>query len=446
MLTEAVDQKTDNTAAPGADNDAAAQLRHARFWPPRLSAIIVAGLILLIVLAGLAAAVKGRSKASSKSGGVRTAVVQRTTFTRAVRLHGVLEAVQYYGVAAPRLSGPGMWSLVVTKLAKSGTKVKAGDLLVEFDRQQQIRNALDREAEYRDLLEQINKKRADQAAVLAGDQTELKQAEHAVQAAELELRRNEVVSQIDAEKNRQNLEEAKATYDQLKQTFQLKRRAASAEMRVLEIQRDRALFAMQYSQSNSNRMSVRSPIEGVVVLNTIWKSGQMGEVKEGDEVRPGTPFMQVVNPVTMQVRAVANQADVMQLAQGQHVRVGLDAYPELTLPGTIANVSAQGSSSMADMVRKFTVLIPVAGNDPRLMPDLSAAVDVELAKRDEVLTVPRDALLREGDKFAVMIKDGSRSKKQVVKIGEMNDTDAAVESGLNEGDVVLRNPEMEARP
>lgn len=439
MSAEAVEEKTDNASevatakAPGLKST--------------LRLVLMAAAALLVVLVLVAALKKARESTSAKRSGSRTAVVRRTSFVRSVRLHGVLEAVQYYGVTAPRMSGPGMSSLIVTKLAKSGTKVKTGDLLVEFDRQQQIRNALDREAEYRDLLQQINKKRADQAASLATDQTELAKAEHAVQAASLELRKNEVVSQIDAEKNRQNLEEAKAAFDQLKQTFQLKRRAAVAELRILEIQRDRAFNAMRYSQANANRMSVRSPIDGVVVLNMVWKGGQMGEVKEGDEIRPGTPFMQVVNPVTMQVRALANQADVLKLQQGQRARVGLDAYPELSLSGTVANISAEGDPSISDAVRKFTVLVPISGADPRLMPDLSAAVDVELSRQDSVLIVPRDALFQNAGKFSVVVRNGNRSTTQSVTVGEMNDTEAVVQSGLSEGNILVRNPEAaEARP
>jgi len=44
--------------------------------------------------------------------------------------------------------------------------------LVEFDRQAQIKAALDQQATYRDLLEQINKKKADQAAALAKDKSD----------------------------------------------------------------------------------------------------------------------------------------------------------------------------------------------------------------------------------------------------------------------------------
>ena len=56
---------------------------------------------------------------------------------------------------------------------------------------------------------------------------------------------------------------------------------------------------MQYARENAEKMTIRSPTDGLAVLNSIWKSSQMGEVQEGDEVRPGVSFMQVVNPAAM---------------------------------------------------------------------------------------------------------------------------------------------------
>ena len=61
----------------------------------------------------------------------------------------------------------------------------------------------------------------------------------------------------------------------------------------------------------------------------------MREVQEGDQVRPGVPFMQVVNPDTMEVRARANQADIPFLRTGQPVQLRLDAYADLVFTGTL---------------------------------------------------------------------------------------------------------------
>src|SRR5207245_1760504 len=148
------------------------------------------------------------------------------------------------------LTGSGPGSMVIVRLAKAGSVVRRGDPLVEFDRAAQIKAAHDREAEYRDFIEQINKKRADQTAARAKDETEVVQAEHAARSAELDMLDSELVAPIKAEQNKLVFEEARARLAQLKQTFDLKRRSEAADLRILEIQRDRALNAWKHAETN----------------------------------------------------------------------------------------------------------------------------------------------------------------------------------------------------
>ena len=96
---------------------------------------------------------------------------------------------------------------------------------------------------------------------------------------------------------------------------------------------------MDHAQANAALMEIRSPIEGVVVLNTIWKQGKMGEVQEGDQVRAGVTFMQVVDPSQMQVRASVNQEDFLGLRIGVPARIRLDAYPEMLFSGKLEEMA-----------------------------------------------------------------------------------------------------------
>lgn len=298
-----------------------------------------------------------------------------------LRLKGTTEAVQARAILAPLLAGQQIGTLTIIHIAQAGTKVKRGDLLVEFDRQAQMRDIIDKEAEYQKLVDQVAGEQAKESAARAKDETELKTAEDHLRKTELEIQKAEIVSRIDAEKNQENLEEAKATYDQLRETFDLKRKAAQAAIRILEIQRDRTQQTMEHAKANSDKMQIRSPLDGVVVLNTIWKQGTMGEVQEGDQVRAGVPFMQVVNPATMQVRVHANQQDFPSLQVGQMAKVRLDAYPEMVLQGKVDQISPIGENGdFSSKLRTFVVIVAIEGNDPKLMPDLSAAVDVDTAK------------------------------------------------------------------
>jgi HlyD family secretion protein len=372
--------------------------------------------------------------------GTRTAVVEQKDFLSSLRLHGIVEAVESKAIAAPRLGGQGLGSLIITKLAVSGSSVHRGDVLVEFDRQAQLRNVVDKQAEYRDLVEQIKKKQADQAATRAADETELKRAEDAEMTAELEVKKNEILSKIDAEKNALALEEATATLRQLQETFDLKRRADQADLKVLEIQRDRALAAARWAEGNTQKMVIHSPGDGVAVTNSIWKAGSMSEVQEGDEVRPGLAFMQVVNPGRMQVRMRANQADIADLHQGQSARIHLDAYPDLVFSGTVESIAAVAqTSAFQGKLRFFNVLVSINGSDSRLLPDLSAAVDLELDRQPNVLVAPRDTIITEKARTYVAVKSGSGYERREVKVGPANDVEQVILSGVEKGAILLRN-------
>ena len=124
-------------------------------------------------------------------------------------------------------------------------------------------------------------------------------------------------------------------------------------------------------------MRITAPMDGLVVLKSIWKQGTMGEVQEGEEVRSGIPILEVVDPTTMRVRANVNQADAVFLKPGAPVRVTLDSYPARPFPGKVEYVSPVAiTSSMSQRVRTFLAVFSVEGTDEHLLPDLAAAVDV----------------------------------------------------------------------
>ncbi len=297
-----------------------------------------------------------------------------------VRLTGKTQAVQSRAILAPVLSGQQVGTLTIIKLIRSGSRVKKGDPLVEFDRQAQLRDFVDKKAQSDDENGKVLEAQAAEAAAKAKDETDLEQAQTSLSKAELDMQKIELLSRIDAEKAREDLDEAKATLAQLKETFDLKRKAAQASIHVLEIQRDRTRETMLHAQTNAALMEIRSPIDGIVVFNTIWKEGTMGEVQEGDQIRPGVPFMQVVDPSAMQVHVLVNQEDLIALRVGEPARIHLDAYPDLVLEGKLDSIDPMGKpGDFSSKLRNFSAAFSIQGTDPRLMPDLSAAVDVQRA-------------------------------------------------------------------
>jgi multidrug efflux pump subunit AcrA (membrane-fusion protein) len=373
--------------------------------------------------------------------GTSTFTVARHDFVRTVRLNGTVEAVQSTSIQAPRLAGQNQNSLVIMRLVHNGATVRPGDMLVEFDRQEQLRNALDRRAELTDLEQQIKRRQAEEVAARAADDSTLKQAQSTFEKTRLELVKNDMLPKIEAEKNTLAHEEAAARVKQLQETYDLKRQAAAADIKVLEIRRDRSETNMKQAESNAERMFVSSPLPGVAVIKTTWKNGgNMVEFAEGDEVRSGQPVVEVVNPAVMRVRARVNQADINDLRVGQSVRVGLDAYPDLSFGGAVTQISPIGQqSTLSPKVRNFVVLVVVNGAHPSLMPDLTASLDVELERTAAALVVPRDAVVLDGEQPYVLVQRGGRLQRQDVSLGPISPHEAVVRAGLQEGVVIARN-------
>jgi HlyD family secretion protein len=402
-------------------------------------------LILVVLIGALAIvrAVRANGPDDHARPGTASFTVKRGAFTSTLRMTGLVESIRFHNVAAPRLvgtTGPGSNTLIITKLTPSGTRVETGQVLVEFDRQNQVKAAVDKRTEHRDLEEQIRKTRAEHEQARAKDETELAVAANAVEHAQLEMKKNEYLGRIDQEKNEQRLEEAQAKQKELKATFELKRRAEQAQLRILEIQRDRAYKAMTSAEDNAARMVVKSPIPGMVVLRMVWRPAQQVEIQEGEEARPGMPIMQVVDPEAMLVRVKVNQADVHLLRVGQPARISLDAYPELQFQGRVEQVAPVGTTSMlTSRVRNFVAIVSVQGSHPKLVPDLSAAVDVELERQNDAIVVPRDAIVREKDRFTVRVLDGDIVRPRTVTLGVKNDYEVIVASGLEPGVTVQRH-------
>jgi HlyD family secretion protein len=405
---------------------------------------LLSAVAVVVAIAGAAVFLSARQSTVSEipATGRREATfkVSRRDFVRAIRLSGTVEAVESTTIAAPRLSGPNSNSLVITALVRPGSTVAPGDLIVEFDRQDQIKNSLDRRAELQDLDQQIAKREAQERAARAHDDSEMSLAESAISRAQLEMGKNELLPKINVEKNKLALEQAQVTLTQLKATYELKRRAAEADIRILRIRRDRAANAERQAAGNAERMSIHAPIAGMAVVKTVWKGNNMGEVQEGEEVRAGVPIVDIVNPNAMRVRARVNQADVNELRVGQSVRVGLDAYPALMFDGRVSQISPLGVTSvLSAKVRTFIVLVDVTGSHPNLMPDLSASLDVTLDRTPNAIVIPRDSLKQDGNKTFVRVKRGDSYEERGVTIAALNAHEAMVSSGLEDGVVLARN-------
>jgi HlyD family secretion protein len=397
--------------------------------------------VLLLAASGWCCGSAGSESASANTATSlsATVTVRRGSFTRTVRVAGITEAVRNAAAVAPRLAGQNNQTLTITKLVASGARVKAGEVLVEFDPQDQNRAAFDRRTEFQDLEQQIRRVEAEQATAYAADETAMKQAENDVSRAELDTRKNRVLPPIEADKNNLALEEATARLTEVRQARALRRRTAAADMKILEIRRARMEQTLKHAEENAAYMVIRAPFDGLSVVQPVFKGSAMTEVQEGDDVRPGMPIVSVVDPTSMQVRARVSQVDRSLVAVGQPARVTLDAYPGVSFDGKVAQLAPLAiTSSVTAAVRGFVAIVSIAGSDAVLMPDLSAAVDVTVQQRENVLVIPRESVAIDKTGAWVMVKQGGSFVRRAVTLGEVGDVQVVVASGVAEGAVLAR--------
>jgi len=422
----------------------------------RAAVWVVCGLILVAMLAAAwVLKVRRQAPAQGAAGGATAFVpVSRGLLVRSFRVGGTVAAVHFASIMPPALRtyagrgrGSSGLSLTIVTIAQSGGRVKKGDVLAEFDRQAQLNDYEELQSDLVGLEDQLARRRADIDVEREQRKTELQRAINEVESARLENQRNEVISKIDAEKNQQALAEAEANLKMLRQTQKLRDDANDASVKLLEIGIERQRVYVERARMNYERMIIHSPIDGMAVAVPFFRSGSMGTVQEGDQVRPGMPFLQVVDSSEMIVRARVNQVDAALLRPNGPVQIRLDAYPDVLLPGRVQNVGtmaqAGGSRGSTGAVKTFSALFAVDGADSRLIPDISASVDVLIEQAPDALLVPRGAVvLQAGSRQAgfVWIKQGDTVQARSVKLGPRNDTHWAVTDGLQEGELVAALP------
>jgi len=300
------------------------------------------------------------------------------------KITGLVRAVRVFAIQTPQIAqisqgggGGGMGNrLTLVTLVANGARVKEGDVLAEFDNTRQLDETLEVQAKYDDLGHQVKQKIAQNQSEAEKRVTDLKQAEADLAKALIQLKKGPVLADVEKYKNEVKAESARARVDSLKKSHAARSRAEAAAVRILELQQERQKVALDRSKANTEKLIVRSPLGGMVALENIWKGGSMGHPLEGDLLWPGQPLLKIFDPSEMIVDAQVGEPDNARLTGGAKARVQLDAYPGVAFDAVFESASPVATTALGSPVKNFRARFKLIGSDPRLLPDLSAAVVV----------------------------------------------------------------------
>ncbi len=298
---------------------------------------------------------------------------------RTVRATGLIRAVTSATILVPRIEGLG-GSLTLVTMAENGSLVDKGASLATFDRANELKLLRDAQSRFDDADHLIQQKKAEHLSNAERRLSDLAQANADLNKAEIELRKGPVLSIIEQEKNRVRVADARAHVASLEKSTKFREQADKSEMKVLELQRDRQKVAVERQMRNSEKLSVQAPIRGMAALQNVYRNNTLGHAQEGDQLWPGSPLMKLFDPSAMEVEVAVGEPDGAVLGPGAKAIVHLDAFPDLQFTAHFSSASPVATSPLGISVKSFIARFRLDQSDPRLLPDLSAAVDIEAAR------------------------------------------------------------------
>lgn len=324
--------------------------------------LIQAAVALLFVLGLVYGGYKVYEQIPKEKSEIATATVRQGDFVVRAFTRGELRAVRSATLSAPNLIG----TTQITTLAPPGSFAREKNLVVAYDDTTVQSRVVESQIELDKIQQSLLKARADLQIVANKDEVDLLEARYGVRRAELQMKRNELISSIDARKNELTLEEARRRLERLQSDVQSKREQAEAQIRVLQERRRRALIELNRDKARVLEARSLAPISGLVaVRQNLGTGGRFGaevpELREGDEVSAGTPVVEVLDLSELEIIAKVSEVDRANLREGQDVIVRLDALPGDSFKGKIKNMSSTATSNVmsGDPSKKFDVYFSV---------------------------------------------------------------------------------------
>lgn len=298
------------------------------FWKSRAFVVV---LLIVVAVAALSAWLSSRPEAVR----YRSEPLDRGEIVQNVSANGTLNPVTLVSVGT-QVSG------TITAIhADYNDRVEKGQVLVQLD-----------DALLRAALSQSD-------ANYSSAQSALKLAQSDVERIE-PLAKEGFVSQQELDKTRQALRDAQAKVTQTK----------------AQVEKDRA---------NLGYSIIRSPVSGVVVLRAVDAGQTVAASFNTPEL-----FKIAQDLREMQIDAYFAEADIGQIRVGQQAKFRVDAFSGQRFTGTVKQIRLNPKTE--SNVVTYNVVISVANPDEKLLPGMTAYVDIAVQQRQNALRIPNTAL------------------------------------------------------
>ena len=178
-----------------------------------------------------------------------------------------------------------------------------------------------------------------------------------------------------------SLDTAKANYESAQADLEI----ANAQLRNAQAVVEQRVAALSSAQIDLDRTKIRSPINGVVISRKV----DVGQTVAASLSSP-VLFNIAQDLRQIQLEASVDESDIGNVKKGNSVTFSVDAYPDDKFRGTVEQIRLEPVEEQN--VVTYTVIISAHNPEQKLLPGMTANIEIVTGKRQNVLRVDNDAL------------------------------------------------------
>jgi HlyD family secretion protein len=363
--------------------------------------------------------------------------VKQGPFKVEVETTGELEAKNSVKILGPtQLREFGIWQVIVQNIVDEGTVVKKGDWVANLDRSEFQTKFSQKQIELEKENAEFIQTQLDTTLQLREARDKLINLKYAVEEKRIILEQSKFEPPATIKQSQINLEKAMREYEQATENYRIKRRQNGEKMKEQSADLRKVQDEFKGMTQVMQAFTVIAPEAGMVIYHKNPWDGK--PVKAGSQINMWEPTVATLPDLTkMMSKTYVNEVDVRKVQPGQPVEIGLDAYPDKRLKGTVIRVANVGEQRPNSDAKVFEVAVEMEGTDPTLRPSMTTSNKIIAKALEQALFIPLECLHNQSDTVTyVFKKDGLNIVKQEVIVGETNANDVVVLGGLHPEDQV----------
>ena len=188
------------------------------------------------------------------------------------------------------------------------------------------------------------------------------------------------------------------------------RDTAAAQVRSAAAARSQASASVNQARVNLSKTVITSPIDGIVISRNV----DVGQTVAASMSAP-TLFVIAADLTRMRLNASIDESDLGRVRQGQPVTFTVDAYPQDVFRGVVEQVRL--NPVVSNNVVTYAALITAPNPELQLKPGMTASLNVQIERRDNVLRAPAAALRFKPNADALAALQGSAPAPQRARPG-----------------------------